>query len=98
MPNQSGPTSTTGKAASSRNAMRHRLTNLHAVVTEADRPEYEALRELERLQRLQLLQDVHFGEECTPSAPSTISSYINALRNETAPELDLDSPRGESII
>ncbi|MBL8295262.1 MAG: hypothetical protein JNN08_25680 [Bryobacterales bacterium] len=45
MPNQSGPTSTTGKAASSRNAMRHGLTNLHPVVTEADRPEYEALRE-----------------------------------------------------
>lgn len=39
-----GPTSTEGKAHSSRNAERHGLTNLHPVVTAADRPEFDALR------------------------------------------------------
>jgi len=43
MPNQSGPTSPEGKAKSSRNAVRHGLNNLQPVVTEASRPEYEAL-------------------------------------------------------
>ena len=163
MPNQSGPTSTTGKAASSRNAMRHGLTNLHPVVTETDRPEYEALREelldslrpvgflqdltvqrlvnaawnmqrclklenlvmesvdgvdplghpeaqkqaalfqryylrfegsyranlreLERLQRLQLLQDVHFGEEHAVSALHDLLLYQRvAKRNGPMPQ------------
>ena len=45
MPNQLGPTSPAGKAASSKNATKHGLTNLNPVVTEADRPVYEALRE-----------------------------------------------------
>ncbi|MBL8296432.1 MAG: hypothetical protein JNN08_31595, partial [Bryobacterales bacterium] len=60
MPNQPGPTSQAGKAASSRNAMKHGLTNLHPVVTEADRPEYEALREhlLDSLQPVGYLQDL----------------------------------------
>ena len=43
MPNQSGPTSAEGKAKSSRNAVRHGLNNLQPVVTEASRPEYDAL-------------------------------------------------------
>jgi hypothetical protein len=43
MPNQSGPTSPEGKAKSSRNAVRHGLNNLQPVVTEASRPEYDAL-------------------------------------------------------
>ena len=41
---QSGPTSEAGKAASSRNAQIHGLNNLNPVVTEADRPEFNALR------------------------------------------------------
>jgi hypothetical protein len=43
MPNQSGPNTPEGKAASSRNATRHGLTAMHPVVTESDRPEFEAL-------------------------------------------------------
>ena len=43
MPNQSGPKTPEGQAASSRNAMRHGLTAMHPVVIEADRPEFEAL-------------------------------------------------------
>ncbi|MBL8293342.1 MAG: hypothetical protein JNN08_15955 [Bryobacterales bacterium] len=43
MPNQSGPNTPQGKAASSRNATRHGLTAMHPVVTETDRPEFEAL-------------------------------------------------------
>ena len=43
MPNQSGPNTPEGKAASSRNATRHGLTAMHPVVTETDRPEFEAL-------------------------------------------------------
>ncbi|MBL8290266.1 MAG: SEC-C domain-containing protein [Bryobacterales bacterium] len=71
MPNQSGPTSAQGKAASSRNAMRHGLTNLHPVVTEADRPEYEALREqlLDSLQPVGFLQDL------------TVQRLVNAAWN-----------------
>ena len=71
MPNQSGPTFATGKAASSRNAMRHGLTNLHPVVTEADRPEYEALREqlLDSLQPVGFLQDL------------TVQRLVNAAWN-----------------
>ena len=44
MAQQSGPTSAEGKAASSRNAQIHGLNNLNPVVTEADRPEFNALR------------------------------------------------------
>jgi hypothetical protein len=64
MPNQPGPTSQAGKAASSRNAMRHGLTNRHPVVTEAGRPEYEALREqlLDSLQPVGFLQEYLFEE------------------------------------
>ncbi|MBL8290421.1 MAG: hypothetical protein JNN08_01220, partial [Bryobacterales bacterium] len=71
MPNQSGPTTSAGKAASSRNAMRHGLTNLHPVVTEADRPEYEALREqlLDSLQPVGFLQDL------------TVQRLVNAAWN-----------------
>jgi len=71
MPNQPGPTSQAGKAASSRNAMRHGLTNLHPVVTEADRPEYEALREqlLDSLQPVGFLQDL------------TVQRLVNAAWN-----------------
>ena len=71
MPNQPGPTSQAGKAASSRNAMRHGLTNLHPVVTEADRPEYESLREhlLDSLQPVGFLQDL------------TVQRLVNAARN-----------------
>ena len=43
MPNHSGPKTPEGKANSSRNAMRHGLTAMHPVVTQADRPEFEAL-------------------------------------------------------
>ena len=56
-----GPTSAALKAASSRNAMRHGRTNLHPVVTEADRPEHEALL-LHSLQPAGFVQDVHFGD------------------------------------
>ncbi len=45
MPNQLGPTSPAGKAASSKNATKHGLTNLTPVVTAGDRPLYESLRE-----------------------------------------------------
>ena len=71
MPNQHGPTSQAGKAASSRNAMRPGLTNLHPVVTEADRPEYEALREhlLDSLQPVGFLQDL------------TVQRLVNAAWN-----------------
>jgi hypothetical protein len=44
MPNHSGPKTPEGKANSSRNAMRHGLTAMHPVVTQADRPEFEALQ------------------------------------------------------
>ncbi|MBL8291204.1 MAG: SEC-C domain-containing protein [Bryobacterales bacterium] len=71
MPNQSGPTTSAGKAASSRNAMRHGLTNLHPVVTEADRPEYEALRE----QLLFSLQPVGFLQDLT------VQRLVNAAWN-----------------
>ncbi|MBL8295636.1 MAG: hypothetical protein JNN08_27570 [Bryobacterales bacterium] len=43
MPNQTGPNTPEGKAASSRNATRHGLTSMKPVVTETDRPEFEAL-------------------------------------------------------
>lgn len=43
MSQQTGPISPAGKAASSRNATRHGLTAMHPVVTEDDRPEFEAL-------------------------------------------------------
>ncbi|MBL8296463.1 MAG: SEC-C domain-containing protein [Bryobacterales bacterium] len=168
MPNQSGPTSAQGKAASSRNAMRHGLTNLHPVVTEADRPEYEALREhllfslqpvgflqgltvqrlvnaawnmqrclklenqvmasidgadplgnpdtqkqvalfqryylrfegsyraslreLERLQRLQLLNDVHFGEEHAVSALHDLQLYQRFAKQNGLPPQPVQEP------
>ena len=59
MPNQSGPTTEAGRAASSKNAMRHGLTNLHPVVTEADRPEFKALR----AQLFYAIQPVGFLQE-----------------------------------
>ena len=43
MPNHTGPKTSEGKANSSRNATRHGLTAMHPVVTETDRPEFEAL-------------------------------------------------------
>ncbi|MBL8295369.1 MAG: SEC-C domain-containing protein [Bryobacterales bacterium] len=168
MPNQSGPTTSAGKAASSRNAMRHGLTNLHPVVTEDDRPEYEALREhlldslqpvgflqgltvqrlvnaawnmqrclklenqvmasidgadplgdpdtqkqvalfqryylrfegsyraslreLERLQRLQLLQDVHFGEEHAVSALHDLQLYQRFAKQNGLPPQPVQEP------
>jgi hypothetical protein len=158
VPNQPGPTSQAGKAASSRNAMKHGLTNLHPVVTEADRPEYEALREqlldslqpvgflqdltvqrlvnaawnmqrclklenlvmesadgtaplghpeaqkqaalfqryylreLERLQRLQLLQDVHFGEEHAVSALHDLQLYQRFAKRNGLPPQPLPEP------
>jgi hypothetical protein len=51
--------------------MRHGLTNLHPVVTEADRPEYEALREqlLDSLQPVGFLQDL------------TVQRLVNAAWN-----------------
>jgi hypothetical protein len=62
MANHSGPTSEAGKAASSRNALKHGLTSLHPVVTDADRPEYEALRRhlFDSLQPTGYLQDLKF--------------------------------------
>ena len=45
MANRPGPHSEAGKAASSRNALKHGLTSLHPIVTDADRPDYEALRD-----------------------------------------------------
>ena len=44
MSNQTGPVTPEGKANSSRNAQRHGLTAMHPVVTETDRPEFEALQ------------------------------------------------------
>ena len=51
--------------------MKHGLTNLHPVVTEADRPEYEALREhlLDSLQPVGFLQDL------------TVQRLVNAAWN-----------------
>ena len=43
MPNHTGPKTSEGKANSSRNATRHGLTSMKPVVTETDRPEFEAL-------------------------------------------------------
>jgi hypothetical protein len=43
MSEKTGPRTEAGKAASSKNAMRHGLTAMHPVVTETDRPEFEAL-------------------------------------------------------
>ena len=43
MSQKTGPRTEAGKANSSRNATRHGLTAMHPVVTEADRPEFEAL-------------------------------------------------------
>lgn len=63
MANQhTGPTSAEGKANSSRNAERHGLTNLHPVVTAADRPEFDALRAnlLHSLKPAGFLQDLTF--------------------------------------
>ena len=44
MSKQCGPKTPAGRAASSQNAMRHGLTAMHPVVTEVDRPEFEALQ------------------------------------------------------
>ena len=44
MSNQTGPVTPEGKANSSHNATRHGLTAMHPVVTETDRPEFEALQ------------------------------------------------------
>ncbi len=44
MSQKTGPRTEAGKAASSQNAMRHGLTAMHPVVTETDRPEFEALQ------------------------------------------------------
>ena len=43
MSKHTGPVTPEGKANSSRNAMRHGLTSMKPVVTETDRPEFEAL-------------------------------------------------------
>ena len=43
MSKHTGPVTPEGKANSSRNATRHGLTAMHPVVTETDRPEFEAL-------------------------------------------------------
>ena len=43
MSQKTGPRTEAGKAASSRNATRHGLTSMKPVVTETDRPEFEAL-------------------------------------------------------
>ena len=43
MSEKTGPRTEAGKANSSRNATRHGLTSMKPVVTEADRPEFEAL-------------------------------------------------------
>lgn len=43
MSQKTGPRTEAGKAASSQNATRHGLTAMHPVVTETDRPEFEAL-------------------------------------------------------
>ena len=43
MSQKTGPRTEAGKAASSQNATRHGLTSMKPVVTEADRPEFEAL-------------------------------------------------------
>jgi hypothetical protein len=148
--------------------MKHGLTNLHPVVTEADRPEYEALREhlldslqpvgflqdltvqrlvnaawnmqrclklenlvmesvgggdplghpdaqkqaalfqryylrfegayranlreLERLQRLQLLQDVHFGEEHAVSALHDLQLYQRFAKQNGLPHQPVQEP------
>ena len=45
MSEHTGPRSDAGKAASSKNATKHGLNNLYPVVTAADRPLYESLRE-----------------------------------------------------
>ena len=44
MSKHTGPVTPEGKANSSRNATRHGLTAMHPVVTETDRPEFEALQ------------------------------------------------------
>ena len=44
MSEKTGPRTEAGKAASSQNATRHGLTAMHPVVTETDRPEFEALQ------------------------------------------------------
>ena len=43
MSQKTGPRTEAGKAASSQNATRHGLTSMKPVVTETDRPEFEAL-------------------------------------------------------
>jgi hypothetical protein len=43
MSKHTGPVTPEGKANSARNATRHGLTAMHPVVTETDRPEFEAL-------------------------------------------------------
>ena len=168
MPNQSGPNTPEGKAASSRNATRHGLTAMHPVVTETDSPEFEALeahlrfslaptgflqeltysrilisawnmqrvlklenalldnslgedplsnpdtekqaalyqryyarfegsyranlRELERLQRLQLLNDVHFGEEHAVSALHDLQLYQRFAKQNGLPPQPVPEP------
>ena len=54
--------SQTGKTASSKNATKHGLTNLYPVVTAADRPLYESLREqlFYALRPANYLQDLTF--------------------------------------
>jgi len=92
MPNQSEPTSATGKAASSRNAMRHGLTNLHPVVTAADRPEYEALR----AELLHSLQPAGFVQELT--AQRLINAAWNMRRCQKLETLLMETVEGNDPL
>ncbi|MBL8295435.1 MAG: hypothetical protein JNN08_26555, partial [Bryobacterales bacterium] len=95
---QTGPRTEAGKAASSKNAMRHGLTSMHPVVTESDRPEFEALEAHLRFS----LAPTGFLEELTYSRilisawnMQRVLKLENALLDYSLGEDPLDHPDTE---